>query len=181
MNTHQNLNHTKPWRDSEPPANITPYITDNMPAAVATEMLCRPGVRMTNTERKQFHDARALHFVSTRTAKPEGEKLAAKLKTASMNQLGKWLKRVISGRQQAQVAFVRYQKHEQRRKEDADRTNTEFKPNPLIEKLMAALDLKAAQFDIMREHLDAEVARRDQLVINNQARKVAARPLALAT
>lgn len=150
-----------------------------MPAAVATEMLARPGVRMTNRERKTYQDARVSHFVSTRTAKPEEEKLAGKLRTANMNQLGKWLKRVISGRAQAQTAFTRLQNQEQKRK---DEQGDNFKPNPLIEKLFAALDLKAAQFDIMREHLEAEVENRKGIVAEIQFRKTTTnRNLALAS
>lgn len=171
MNKHQsNTPKKQPW-SVQPPEHITAYVTDNMPAPVATEMLCRPSVRMTNRERKTYQDARAFHFVTTRERKPEEEKLAAKLKTASMNQIGKWLKRVISGRVQAQQAFVRIQKHEQTAKEIAETEKIEYTLSPLIQRAMAALELKAAQFDIMREHLEAEISNREQRIIDTMARR----------
>lgn len=72
---------------------------DTIPKEVATEMLCRPGVRLSGKERKMFMAARETHYTSSATARNDDNKvetrIARRFKAASITQLNKWLPRVV--------------------------------------------------------------------------------------
>ena len=71
-------------------------IRDVMPAEVATEMLCEPLARLSNRMRKNCLDARATYYTSVRERSPGAVKLARRLNTAKLAQLGRWLRRAAS-------------------------------------------------------------------------------------
>ena len=69
---------------------------DVMPAEVALELLCDPKVQQSNRMRKTCNDARATYYQSVRERKPGAVKLASRLKSAKLTQLGKWLRRAAA-------------------------------------------------------------------------------------
>jgi hypothetical protein len=66
---------------------------DTLPPQVATEMLTRPGVRLTGKERRMYQKAREIHYVSEVVKKDPAEKLKFKLKNVKLEQLNKWHRR----------------------------------------------------------------------------------------
>jgi hypothetical protein len=68
---------------------------DTMPAEVALEMLTDPKVRLTNRMRKNCLAARETHYASVSTRTPGAAKLAARLRTKKLTQLGNWLRRSV--------------------------------------------------------------------------------------
>jgi len=120
---------------------------DTMPRQVATEMLSDPRVRMTNRMRKTFRDARARHFVSTREKTPILSKLAAKLKLRSFQALTKWLARANVRRAAGQRAYLRA---------GEDTTLAA----PVREALLALLEVKVAEIDLLIDGLETEILSR---------------------
>jgi hypothetical protein len=69
---------------------------DVMPAEAALEMLCDPKAKLSARMRKNCSDARATYYQSVRERKPGAVKLASRLQTAKLTQLGKWLRRAAA-------------------------------------------------------------------------------------
>jgi len=69
---------------------------DVMPAEAATEMLCDPKAHLSARMRKNCMSARETHYQSVRERSPGAVKLARRLRTAKLTQLGRWLRRAAS-------------------------------------------------------------------------------------
>lgn len=82
--------------DAEMAASPESIERDTIPSEVAAEMLCEPRARMTNRMRKNCLAARETHYASVLTRTPGATKLAARLHTAKLTQLGSWLRRSVS-------------------------------------------------------------------------------------
>ena len=78
---------------------------DTMPFSVATDLLCSPGRRTTNQERKEYQNARQRIFVSTGLKKPRALKLEEKMRGASLEQLNKWRLRAYKKRRGVQRKY----------------------------------------------------------------------------
>ena len=113
---------------------------DHMPVAVATDLLCDPARRQTNSERKALHAARQAFFVSTGQRIPAEVKLAKKLRGKPLQQLGKWLNRANPKRAELQARYSALLVLQA----DSERTLT---PNPIIERNLALVNLRAGQLD----------------------------------
>lgn len=85
---------------------LTQRQQDGMPAPVATEMLSERRARLTNTFRKQCCRARARLFVTDVTAKAPEAKTARRFQSASLAQLGRWLRRSIARREIVQRRYL---------------------------------------------------------------------------
>ena len=126
-----------------------------MPVMVATELLCEPKTRMTSRMRKNCLVARQTWRASELQKEPAEVKLATRLRKATWLQLHCWLKRVVNRRADVQRAFVRIAKLED---------------NPVTQRAKAALDLKAATLEIVRDGCEEEIARRQASYVKRPAR-----------
>jgi hypothetical protein len=121
---------------------------EHMPEQVATDLLCDPTRRMTRRERRMLQEARQREFICTTPRKTATEKLTAKLSFAPLFRLGVWRKRADKRRAGLQ------------RKYSAAIMET---PDPVIARVIAALDLRAAQLDIFMDAAGDEVTRRAEM------------------
>lgn len=140
---------------------ITAQQNDGMPYAVATAMLSEPRARITNNFRKQCRRARDVVFVSSspirrmpdttfksfgwedrEVVSPE-QKTVRRFRSASLSQLGKWLRRSIAHRAIIQSKYLAI----------TDET-------PHAEFARAALSAIANRLDIIRDCAEEEIARR---------------------
>lgn len=113
-----------------------------MPKEVATEMLATPGLRMTRRERRAYQDARQREFSSELTKKPMTAKLQEKVRSRSIKWLGREAKRTARQRRGLQVKYEAAKREEQ---------------NPVIARLIALLDLKAAGLDAVLDAIQDEI------------------------
>jgi hypothetical protein len=125
---------------------------DTMPLSVATDLLCQ-SPRLTNRERKEFQGHRAKVYQSTLTAKPLEERLAKRMASSNWEQLHKWLRRTAVKREDHQREYLRI----------PDRKL----PQPIAEKLIAALELRVAQLDILRDAIENEIKTRQDMCQSN--------------
>ena len=137
---------------------------ETMPAEVALEMLCRPGVRMTNRERKSYWDARTTRYQSTLKAKPLDDVLAFRLHSVKMAQLNKWFTRCVNRRKQLQAAYNLAKRQEakinavarpEKFTEEQFELLKQFKL-AVVSRAIAAIDLKAAQLDAFFDAVETE-------------------------
>jgi len=119
-----------------------------MPKEVATEMLCSGWHRQTNRERKMFRDARQKVFVSEQERKPLAEKLARKAKDRPLQWLGREIQRAAKHRRGVQRKYESLMRLEQ---------------TPVVERFVAALNLRAGHLDMVLDALESEInARRSR-------------------
>ena len=78
---------------------------DTIPFSVATDLLCAPGHRCSNSERKAHRDSRYRIFTSTEVRKPREVKIAGKMSGATIEQLDKWLRRATKRRRGVQRKY----------------------------------------------------------------------------
>jgi hypothetical protein len=124
---------------------------------VATEMLAARGIRMTNRERKAYQDARATVWCAEQARKPLLEKMANRARQRAI----KWLAR-------EQQRASRQRRGVQRKYESLLR----LERTPVIERFLAALDLRAGHLDTVLDAITAEVQHRKDLTqgrIGNKA------------
>lgn len=147
------------------PANLQRVERDHMPAQVATEMLCRGGAMMTNKDRKLYMRARENHYESTRQPKENRRQqiLANRLRSRPWSFLVSRNRRCINIRGEVQHAYVVGNRHLAKLKEKTG------KPDPrevmailLLERQMAALEVKAKELDMAWECLTDEMERRQK-------------------
>ena len=139
---------------------------DCIPRAVTLEMLCRPGVRMTNKERKLYIQSLEIHHVSTRRPRADRgqEILANRLKSRTWLHLLKRDKRCKAMRLLLQQAFV----VANRRKEKIG--SKTGKPNEqevlmllMLDKQLALLEVQAKRIEMAWDCVTEEIERRTKI------------------
>lgn len=133
-----------------PPRNRELLKRDTMPCSVATDMLCAPGIRQTARERKNYQAARDKVFISTLQRKPVEERITARMKRSTWLQLDKWLNRVKRKREDHQREYLRLPSRKL--------------PQPIFDKLEAALNLRVGQLDLLRDSIEQELFNRQQRI-----------------
>jgi hypothetical protein len=131
--------------------------TDHLPESVAMDLLSQKGRRMTNRERKVLMTARSREFISTAERKPASEKLARKMPGFTLAQIGKWQHRAEKKRRGVQRKYSAA----------IGLQAASGNPNPVIERLIAGLNLRAAQIDLFLDAAAEELGTRENLVIGN--------------
>ncbi len=127
--------------------NLVEVEEDKMPEQVATEMLCAPGIRQTNRERKVFFHAREVNWVANIPKKPLAAKMAARAAGATISQIGRWAIRADKKRRGLQRRYEAIQRVPENN-------------NPVILRLLAAMNLHAAALDAFRDALDDAIEER---------------------
>lgn len=149
------------------PANLQRVERDHIPTQVATEMLCRGGAMMANKDRKLYMRARENHYESTR--QPKGNRrqeiLAKRLRQRPWTFLVSRNRRCINVRAEVQQAYVIGNRHLTKLKEKTG------KPDPrevlailMLERQLAALEVKAKELDMAWECITDEMERREKLI-----------------
>lgn len=145
--------------------------TDRMPAEVATQLLLAPG-RLTNRQCKQYWQARSKVFESTLEQRSIEEKFICKMKAASWAQLCRWKKRGERNDSLVESACAKALKERHRLStldaEQSLRAGTldwEQKKIVFLDRLIAGLEIKRAQFMLLIAAVNSEVERRRQFVI----------------
>ena len=140
--------------------DISPEVIerDTMPSEVATEQLL--GVsgglgRMTNRQRKTFQSARETHYVSVVPRKPGATKLAARLSTAELAQLGRWLRRSIYRRAGTLRVF----------------NKIAHLADPKSKALQQMIMTRGINLDIARAQIESELTRRNIPFVCPEPRK----------
>jgi hypothetical protein len=123
---------------------------DMMPEQVATDLLCTLE-RLTNQQRKIYQDARVRVFQAVETRKPVEVKLASRMTTAKLSQLGKWISRTAKRRRGLQ------RKYEVAIKLPEETTKQQL----LKQRLVAGLDVMAARMDLVVDAIQNELDGRD--------------------
>lgn len=132
---------------------------------VATELLCRPGVRMTNKERKQLNRARWKEL-NPKKFDPLGigHRLEYRLGQRSWQQLCKWQKRANARRKQVQCTYIILQRRQTKLgAKTGQPSDAEITELLALNQGLAALDAKARVLDTFLEGLEEEVLRRKKL------------------
>jgi len=126
-------------------------LPDQMPAEVATELLCAPGARLTMRLRKNCHLARADGiFCSTLEPKSFAQNCADRCRKANASQLAKWAKRTFSSR----VTIDRLLKKQAARLEILGGSSPAAKR--LLEQAIEMLNRKAVACDVFMAALKSE-------------------------
>lgn len=152
------------WKEKLP-ENIEKLEVDTIPRQVAVEMLCRPGVRMTNKERKLFRGALETHYASTRKPKTsrQAEVLAARLRLRPWATLCRWLKRCNTRRALVQEAFQIGTKRKAKLEAKTGKPNqSEVLEILQLDRAIAGLNLRAARLDAVWDGVTEEIARRQK-------------------
>lgn len=139
---------------------------DVMPRQVAIELLCRPGVRMTNKERKTYVRALETHYTSTRPSRDDRRTdiLAKRLRNRSWLHLIKRDKRCRNTRALMQQAYVVGKRQlEKLEKREGKPDQKEMLQILFLQRQIAALELKAAEIDLAWDCLTDEIDRRKKL------------------
>lgn len=136
---------------------------DHMPAQVATEILCKPGARITNKERKTLMRARETRYESALPSRESrhAEILSNRLKGRTWAQLIKWDKRCKNARALVQHAFVVTNRRIEKLGAKTDKPNqTEVLALLLMERQKAALELQSAKIELAWDCVTGEIKRR---------------------
>lgn len=161
MNRHVNKNKTAKLA----PQNRVPLVIDSMPREVATEMLLAPG-HQTTRQRKTFMAARAKYFQSTLKPKPAEERMNVILQGSNWGQLHKWLKRSRTSRADVQRGYLLATRNREKLiAEPVDKKNearlAEVQARiAFLDRLLAELNLKAANIEFFTECVEEEIKRR---------------------
>lgn len=148
------------------PANLQRVERDHIPTQVATELLCRGGAMMANKDRKLYMRARETHYESSRQPKENRRQqiLANRLRSRPWSFLVSRNRRCINIRGEVQHAYIIGQRHLDKLKAKTG------KPDPrevlailMLERQMAALEVRAKELDMAWECLSDEIERRQKL------------------
>lgn len=145
-------------------------VRDTMPRQVALELLCRPGVRMTNRERKTFMQALEVHHTSTRPARDgrKSEIMRNGCRTRGLLFLLKREKRLTAMRALLQQAYVigtrKLAKMEQR---EGKPDQKEMLAILFLQRQMAALEVRVKEIDIAWDVVTDEITRRKKICVAN--------------
>ena len=119
-----------------------------MPVEVATALLTDPKARMTNRMRKVCRMARETCFVSEVERKPIADKLKTRMQDKPIDRLERLQHRIGAKRRGFQHKF-----------EAAKRLQAkQNKPNPVIDRMIALLDLRVGYLDTLVDAVEAELA-----------------------
>jgi hypothetical protein len=132
---------------------------------VATELLCTPGLRMTNKERKQFHRARWT-LLNPEKFDPLGieHRLDYRLCQRNWKQLCKWLKRATTRRRDAQAKFQIIQRRQEKLgKKTGQPSDSDIQELLVLQQATAALNAKARILDIFIDAVESEIGKRRKL------------------
>lgn len=118
---------------------------DGMPKEVATEMLCSPWRRMTNRERKTYAEARQTVWVSEQERKPLALRMRNRAAARPIAWLDRERSRAMKHRRGVQMKYESLMK---------------LAPNPIIERFVAALNLRAGHLDTVMDAINDEIRMR---------------------
>lgn len=132
---------------------------------VATELLCSPGLRMTNKERKQCNRARWTELNPKKfDALGIQHRLDYRLCQRNWNQLCKWLKRATVRRRDAQAKFQIVQRRQEKLgSKTGQPADADIQELLVLQQATAALNAKARVLDIFIEAVESEIDKRCRL------------------
>lgn len=135
-------NRLSPNKNSDTLQTMKLIERDRMPYEVATEMACSSWCRRTNRERKMLRDARQVEWCSEAERKPLAEKLANRMRNRPIAWLGREVTRAEKRRRGVQQKYEALMRLEQ---------------TPIVERFVAALNLRAAQIDLVIDVAQDEI------------------------
>ena len=127
---------------------------DTMPVEVATALLTDPKARMTNRMRKVCRMAREVCYASEAERKPIEAKLRARMHDKPIDRLDRLAHRTGAKRRGLQHKYEAAKRLQEKQN----------KPNPVIDRLIAMLDLRVAYLDMVTEAVIEEMQWRTDLV-----------------
>lgn len=156
------------------PANREKVEQDGMPKEVATEMLCRPGIRMSNRERKQYQRARVTVYKSTLEKFSLADRVAIRLKGCTWEQLNRWLLRHTTRERLVQQAYSKA--NEAAEKLAAETVTEENKvilaaKRVVLQRIMAGLQMRGSTHQLIIDAIETEIERRQKFIAHLQAIK----------
>jgi hypothetical protein len=149
------------------PLNRKQVEQDGMPKEVATEMLCRPGIRMTNRERKQYQRARQKVFTSTLEKISLADRIAIRLQSRPWEQLHRWLLRHQKRHDDVQTAFRKATVEAE--KVAATPITEENKvllaaKRVVLQRILAGLNVRGSTHQLIIDALETEIDRRKTFI-----------------
>lgn len=156
------------------PKNREKVEQDGMPKEVATEMLCRPGVRLTNRERKMYQRARCTVYKSTLEKFSLADRVAIRLQGVTWEQLNRWLLRHQAREKIVQTAYSKTQ--EAAEKLAAETVTEENKvilaaKRVVLQRILAGLQMRGSTHQLIIDALETEIDRRQKFIEHLQAIK----------
>lgn len=149
---------------------VPPTPQDAMPYEIATSMLTKPGVKMSNRMRKNCMAARQLVYTSSKpfvrppggkyeyhgahTVKSLETKITERMTAAKWLQLHKWLRRTNALRMQVQAAYLKLIAA-------PPLEGDSLKKTTFYNRAKAALELRAAQLDVIIDAAMSEIENRN--------------------
>jgi hypothetical protein len=132
---------------------------------VATELLCTPGLAMSNKERKKFQRARWTILNPEKFDSLGIEhRLEYRLCQKNWRQLCKWLRRAQGRRQDAQAKFQILQRRQKKLGEKVGPpSDSDIQEILLLQQAVAALNAKSTVLDIFTDAVETEIKRRQKL------------------
>jgi len=132
---------------------------------VALELLCQPGLRITNKERKKLMQARYQCIEIPKFSHLGVEhRLDYRLQQRNWQQLCKWLRRATNRRKDTQAKFVIVERRQKKLGSKTGQPNdAEIRELLALQEVVAALNMKAKLLDIFIDAVESEIERRQKL------------------